>query len=778
MPIQIKSITDFRKTVCAIPWMHLAFEPSGKVIPCCLTSTYNYFVGDLNNQSIEEIWNSENMKALRRDMINGVEPDICSKCFEREKVTGESGRLYHARDFPDVLKKIPQITEPDGTCTEMKLKYWDFRFSNLCNFKCRSCGPRYSSTWVPDAKKLGLISEQDKVWTIESVDEKTNFDFLKDQVQYVEKVYFAGGEPLLMPEHWQILDLLRDNQRFDVKISYNTNASVLSYGKKNAIDYWKLWDAPKVEVWTSIDEIGERAELIRAGTVWSKVEENLIALSKVDNIIVRPGITVGAWNVFRLPEIIMHFMEIGVLQNKPQHGYHYNNFFINLLEQPIHYHVSILPDEFREQTIKKLTDFIANFNSKYNTKIDELFSHILHELEKPFNQFAAKSFIEITRQIDGLRNEDTFATIPEMAAVKYALLNDDSLKKTINITPVPAESLTDLPDDPKIHFYIGKIKEIHRNNAPTILTWEINNNCNNHCSYCPSDLHDKAAPPYNWAHIKKFIKKCADQYKQLYYILTGGEPTNSPFFKDIVYEICNSNGVVELVTNLEKPLEYWKDLEGKIAVVTASYHPEHVSTADQETAFIEKIDYISSFSSVTVNVMMLPERWDQCYNFYKKLTTIGVKCKTKLTRLVPNHRADTNFFSVQYTKEQENILSSTTSIYDNRQLTPDQSKQLLADPNIVLFNGNEVAPDYTEITVFENNPLCNFRNWECDAGLESLFVNGDGDIQRSICGEGGVIGNITNVEAVNWPSESITCTKSRCRYISDIMLSKRLHDDE
>ena len=224
-----------KQTICAVPWMHLNFEPNGKVIPCCLTSVHNYFAGDLTHQTIEEIWNSDNMKSLRKDMVEGKEPEICRKCFDRERVTGESGRFYHNRDFPQVLEKIPEITLEDGTCTTMELKYWDFRFSNLCNFKCRSCGPRYSSAWVPDAKKLGL-TDQEKVWSIDSVDDKTNFDFLKDQVDHVERIYFAGGEPLLMDEHWQILDMLADKKRFDVKLSYNTNASVLTYGKKNVLD--------------------------------------------------------------------------------------------------------------------------------------------------------------------------------------------------------------------------------------------------------------------------------------------------------------------------------------------------------------------------------------------------------------------------------------------------------------------------------------------------------------------------------------------------------------
>ena len=297
-----------------------------------------------------------------------------------------------------------------------------FRFSNLCNYKCRSCGPRYSSAWVPDAKKLGY-TDQEKVWNIDVVEDKPNIDFLEDQIDNVNRIYFAGGEPLLMAEHWQILDKLVEKKRFDVKLSYNTNCSTLEYGKKNVIDYWKQWKLGKLEVWPSIDEIGERAELIRSGTVWSKVEANLKELTKHENIILRPGMTIGAWNVNRLPEIITHLVEIGVIYRHPKiHQYiNYNNFFFNLLDHPTHYHVSILPDDYRNSTIEKLNKFILTYNERYNTDIGPIFTQILHELRQPFNLEAAKKFIHVSKQVDGIRNENIFDVIPEMEIVRSAV---------------------------------------------------------------------------------------------------------------------------------------------------------------------------------------------------------------------------------------------------------------------------------------------------------------------------------------------------------------------
>jgi len=167
-------------TICAIPWVHLNIIPNGKVYPCCMTTDFTGYAGDLNNQTIEEIWNSDYMKKVRVEMINGEKPNMCSRCFDSEQSSGFSTRLNHNRYFSSKLAEIPVITQSDGTVEQVDLRYWDFRFSNLCNYKCRTCGPQYSSAWIPDAKELGWnVPEDAKVIEINVVDQSTNIDFLK-----------------------------------------------------------------------------------------------------------------------------------------------------------------------------------------------------------------------------------------------------------------------------------------------------------------------------------------------------------------------------------------------------------------------------------------------------------------------------------------------------------------------------------------------------------------------------------------------------------------------
>ena len=350
-------------------------------------------------------------------MIEGKQPEICVKCFSSEKSAGFSGRTRHNREFAHVIDLIPKITDDDGTCHTMDLRYWDFRFSNLCNFKCRSCGPRYSSSWIPDAKKIGFIKEQEKVWNIQQVGEANNYKFLEEQIHTVEKIYFAGGEPLLMDEHWYILDLLQKHQRYDVRISYNTNLSTLTYKKKNILDIWSKWQPGKLEIWPSIDEIGDRAELLRSGTVWKQIENNLIELSKLENVNIKPAITAGAMNVFRIPEIVNYLISIGVITST----HRFSNFYLNLLEWPSHYHVHILSDNFRKNITDKINEFILLHNEKYATDIRFIFKQILFELSKSYNKTQAQKFVEITKKLDDIRNENIFTTIPELNDVLQQL---------------------------------------------------------------------------------------------------------------------------------------------------------------------------------------------------------------------------------------------------------------------------------------------------------------------------------------------------------------------
>ncbi len=403
-----------KNTLCVLPWIHLFIIPSGKVLQCCNTSDFYSYAGDLNKQSTMEIWNGRFMRAIRKKMMNGQEPEVCSRCYENERICGTSYRIINNNNNPDKIEEIPNITKKDGSVEKMDLRFWDFRFSNICNYKCRICSHELSSAWIPDAKALGRLDKDtpNKPTVITSIDNKPNIDFIREHIGTVKVINFVGGEPLLTDEHWQILEMLDKANRDDVYISYNTNLSLLKYNNKNVLDYWSKW-GKRVLVMASIDEIDKRAELIRSGTNWKNVEANLKSINEI-GVRILFYMTVSAMNVFRIPEVFERMTDIGILRNEKKDG---QNFEINILTQPSYLHVSILPDVMRRETIVKLQKFINDYEQKYNVSLKEHFHYLFWHLEKPWNEKECRAFKAFTASMDNLRNENTLETFPELRCI-------------------------------------------------------------------------------------------------------------------------------------------------------------------------------------------------------------------------------------------------------------------------------------------------------------------------------------------------------------------------
>lgn len=394
---------SMNKNLCVIPWVHLNLNPDGAILPCCITSANqkDSRIGNINDMSLEEAWNDKKMRKLRIQFMNNKKPEICDVCWKKEDAGGTSVRQHNNAHFPHVIKKIPETTDPDGTSKEFKLRYWDFRFSNLCNYKCRSCGPLYSSAWIPDAKKLGFKNHTEEKILSNDV---TN-EFIDEHIMDVERIYFAGGEPMLMDQHWYILQKLSELERWEVKLMYNTNLSILSRKKESVLDYWKNFKF--VHIAPSIDEIDERAELVRSGTVWKNVEKNLKILSRQHNMLIIPNITVSSLNVFRLPEIIERLMDLGI-----------RNFNLNQVFSPEWYHVSALPDKLRKVAIDKIYDFCLKVKIEYDQNINDKFIQVLYELKKPHNTDAAEQLKLFTTRLDIVRNENSYEIIPELKLLR------------------------------------------------------------------------------------------------------------------------------------------------------------------------------------------------------------------------------------------------------------------------------------------------------------------------------------------------------------------------
>tara|TARA_X000001036_G_scaffold46473_1_gene37196 strand:+ start:498 stop:1844 length:1347 start_codon:yes stop_codon:yes gene_type:complete len=429
--------------ICVYPWSHVNINPNGDVWPCCHQRGENIRVyGNFKKDSIDTIFNSESAKELRRSMLQGVLPPDCAKCIDYEKLGIKSARYWASQQgwAQEVLDSIPSITRDDGSVTDYKIKYWDLRWSNLCNMNCVMCDPEWSSLWTQDVKnKLANFSdeaiEEDEHLRlfkasiendVKKVRHLPNQNWIDDHITDVEHIYFAGGEPLIMNEHWYILNKLIEFNRFDVRIKYNTNMLKLDFKEQNAIDLWKKWDYRKLSVEGSIDETGKRAEWIRSGTVWETVENNIKQVRDA-GIQTFANTSIGCYNVVRLPELIDELYE---LYNSPINA----NAQVNL--NPVHNYwcsVQVLPDALKRDILEKTKRWENKTKSRTN-KLETIYV----ELEKPHDPLRLRQFWKRSALIDLNKHSTLFDHIPEFAELNdqtgnmYEKFRDDFIEKSIS----------------------------------------------------------------------------------------------------------------------------------------------------------------------------------------------------------------------------------------------------------------------------------------------------------------------------------------------------------
>ena len=404
------------KTFCMLPWMHIHVHPDGKAYNCCMNPMKNS-IGYTKVQSLEEIWNNKPMRQIRQNMLDNVKSEGCSRCYEQEDSGFFSQRESSNKHFGHHVS-LTDNTADDGSA-DMNLIYWDIRFSNLCNLKCRSCGHSFSSNWYDDQikvieKQYSKLSadhykkeNQRLIFTGRSVDD--TYDQLVSHIDEVEQIYFAGGEPLIMEEHYRLLKLLVDKNLNHVRLIYNTNFTELTYKKTNVLDLWTQFES--VSIGASLDAMGSLGEYVRKNTEWSKIERNREEmLKKCPNVDFYVSSTLSIMTVWQLPKFHRDWVDKGLIEPPALN--------VNILQDPAIFRIDVLPEK-QKKDIKKAymehiswlqpLDHLTRATQGYLASIKFMMgddkSHLLPE------------FWKRTLMLDDIRNEDIFEIIPELKEV-------------------------------------------------------------------------------------------------------------------------------------------------------------------------------------------------------------------------------------------------------------------------------------------------------------------------------------------------------------------------
>ena len=326
-----------------LPWVHLHTWPNGNVYPCCITPM-EHIAGNLNDNSLEEIYNSDLIKDIRVKMLNDERHEACARCYHQEDSGGHSMR-HRANKSWKHYENLIETTEDDGTVEEMKLPYWDFRFSNICNFKCRSCGPQLSTGWYPDTKKIAVL-ETGRSFLPDDVPKKNTFDLweqIEPHFESVEEIYFAGGEPLIMEEHYRILKKLDAMGKHDVLIRYNTNFSEMRYKDLHVLEFWPKFK--NIEVGASIDGMEEQGEFIRSGFNWEQFKENRNRMKETcSHVNFYVSSTISIQNAYHIVPFHHALVDGGYIDS-------YNSFNVNIVTEPKHLDMRILPQHHKVESV-------------------------------------------------------------------------------------------------------------------------------------------------------------------------------------------------------------------------------------------------------------------------------------------------------------------------------------------------------------------------------------------------------------------------------------------
>ena len=413
------------KAFCMLPWMHLFVNTDSSVWSCCVNKAMtnaslhlheSHTETNIMTQSIQQVINTDYFKQLRLDMLNGVQNENCTGCYRLEESSGHSYRNDFNNEYDKYFDKVLETNE-DGSIDNFETVYLDFRFSNLCNFKCRSCRPEWSSTWAKEAKDnedhpyhdWGGAYKKDNFKRYNQTKDDFIFKFAK-VFNTVKRIYFAGGEPLAAKEQYWMLEYLIDNGRTDVVIEYNTNLSMLKNNnlKLNIIDYWRQFKNINLRV--SLDAIGKRAEYLRHGTDWKVIEDNFIYVK--ENL---PYANIGISSVFQLanalhlPDFYQNWIDKGLIDHQGL-----INTFIIPLTGPPQLSSQVLPKNLKIEVEHKWDTFSSkNLTSDIRLK-DNIEDCIGHMNGEDLYETNKEDFINWTAYFDKIRNENFIKTFPEL----------------------------------------------------------------------------------------------------------------------------------------------------------------------------------------------------------------------------------------------------------------------------------------------------------------------------------------------------------------------------
>lgn len=405
LPLHHRDLLFTSDVFCMYPWVGLFIGQDSVVKPCCFSRSV---IGDASQHNLKEIWNSPKIQEIRTSMLNGIPVNDCEKCYVQEKLKRDSMRNAINREFAQDIGLVDK-TDKNGTLSTFNLKHWDIRYNNLCNFTCRSCNPRSSSSWYQVHNSLN----PEKKISIPLLQAGNNQDIIFDQalehIDTIEKIYFAGGEPSMIENFYKMLEILDARGRHDVKLTYNINLSRLSLKNKSLLALWSKFK--NVCVGASLDAEGTRGEYLRPGTVWNDIVDNCNRIKdQCPHVNFYISATTGLINALHIPDFHKSWVDKGFIEP--------SDFNIQLLWEPAYQGIVNAPEKLKQQIKLKYQDHLSWLESKDPLGRAKFgFNSVIDMCEIPGEYNSEKFWHEINK-LDQYHNTNLLTTFPELKDVE------------------------------------------------------------------------------------------------------------------------------------------------------------------------------------------------------------------------------------------------------------------------------------------------------------------------------------------------------------------------
>lgn len=365
-----------KDSFCPVPWMTFYLEPNGRVDMCCIGKAD---LGSVHTQSIKDIIKSPGLIEIKKQMLDNQPVQACRACHEGYGLQQRFVREFGGREHPDYQ-----------TAESFKLKYLDLRWNNTCNYACIYCGPELSSLWaqIKDVKQIKLSSVRQDM-----------LDLARDNIDTLEEIYLAGGEPLMLKDNLTILSQLHERNP-GCRILINTNLSQIH---DNEI-FDLLCRFEHVQWHISAEAVGQQYEYIRWPGKWEVFDQNLRTLRSLDrtrhdiafNLVWLNLNGLGIWDyVDHLANIDLDISKVSILP--------YN---MDVWDGP--WHLKHMPRDYLQKIREKMEEPKYKEIYTYQQNIEFLHKYI----DDPDHRGQMQDVIYQLKHLDNSRNLDSLSTFP------------------------------------------------------------------------------------------------------------------------------------------------------------------------------------------------------------------------------------------------------------------------------------------------------------------------------------------------------------------------------